>query len=92
MKRLNWVLIGVVVFCLAIIPLLGGCVSKSEFDALQAKYATLTQEKVGLEGELGKLQTDYTVVSKELTEIKKVYPPKDFASYSALSEWSSKHI
>jgi len=38
------------------------------------------------------LQAEYEAVNQELTEIKEVYPPRDFESYSELSEWVSKHI
>ena len=38
------------------------------------------------------LQADYTVVKNQLDAISKVYPPRDFNSYSELSEWVSKHI
>ena len=43
MKRFNWLLIGLVILCLGMIPL-AGCVSKSEYEALQAENATLLQE------------------------------------------------
>jgi len=85
MKRLNWVLIGVVILCLAIVPLLGGCVAKSKYEALQADYQAL-------QADYDALNADYQAASSELADIKAVYPPRDFESYSELSEWANKHI
>lgn len=59
MKRFNWVLIGVMISVLAIV-LLAGCVSKSEFEVLQAEHATLMQEKASLTAELQQAQSDLT--------------------------------
>ena len=105
MKRLNWVLPGVVIFCLAIVLLLGGCVSKSEYEALQAEHATLVEENTSLQAELegvqsdltnlqgdhDKLTADYEAVNKELDEIKKVYPPRYFDNYNKLEDWVDEH-
>ena len=33
------------------------------------------------------LQADYEAVNNELTEIKEVYPPRDFSSLSELQDW-----
>jgi len=70
MKRSNWLLIGLVVGCLTIVPLLG-CVgvSQSEFEALQSEYEAVNQD---------------------LTEIKEVYPPKNFPDAGALETWLSE--
>ncbi len=84
MKRFNWLLIGLVVLCLTTVPL-AGCVAKSEYEALQA-------ELDGLQSDLTDLQADYGAASEELAEIKEVYPPRDFSSYSELSEWVSNHV
>lgn len=45
MKRFNWLLIGLMVLCLATVPL-AGCVgvSQSEYEALQAEYEALQAE------------------------------------------------
>lgn len=66
MKRFNWLLIGLVVLCLAVV-VLAGCVSKSEFEALQGEYTALLQEKASLiqensslKGKVEELQSDLT--------------------------------
>ena len=84
MKRFNWLLMGMVILCLTIIPL-AGCVSQSEYEALQAEYESL-------QASYDSLNADYDSVSQELAEIKEFYPPKDFSSYSELSEWVSNHV
>jgi hypothetical protein len=105
MKRLNWGLIGVVILCLAIVPLLGGCVPKSEYEALQAEHAALVQENTSLKAELvgvqsdltslqgdyDALNTDYQAASEELADIKEVYPPTYFDNYNELDSWVSEH-
>lgn len=48
MKGFNRLLIGVVFLCLATIPL-AGCVSKSEFETLQAEFEALQNENTSLE-------------------------------------------
>ena len=114
MKRFRWVLIGVIISVLAIV-LLAGCVSKSEYEALQTEFAALTQENASLKGENTSLKTElagtqsdltnvqaehdalqakhdelnanYEAASKELAEIKEVYPPRDFSSLKELQDW-----
>jgi len=87
MKRFNWLLIGLVVLCLAIIPL-GGCgVSQSEYDALQAENASLEADLQAAQSDLASLQADYEATSNELAEINEVYPPRDFSSITELEEW-----
>jgi len=94
MKRFKWLLIGLVV-SLAIVPL-AGCVgvSKSEFEALQAEHATLVDENSSLKAQLQEVHSDltnvqgnYDAVNEELSEIKEVYPPRDFSSLSELQGW-----
>ena len=72
MKHFKWLLIGFAFLCLAVLPL-AGCVSKSEYEALQADYDELNAE----------LQS----VKAELAQIKEVYPPEDFPSLTALNDW-----
>ncbi len=125
MKRFNWLLIGLLVLCLAMVSLVG-CVSKSEYEALQAEHATLVEENSSLKAELQSVQADLTSVqaelttvqadltsvqtdlanlqsnynklnasyeaaSKELAEIKEVYPPRYFDNYNELDNWVSEH-
>ena len=104
MKRFNWLLVGLVVLCLLIISLTG-CVSKSEYEALQADYQVLQDENTTLKAELqaaqsdltnlrgdyDALNTDYQAASEELAKIKKVYPPKYFDSYDKLKDWVDEH-
>lgn len=80
-----WVLTGIVALSLVSVILSTGCVAKSEYEALQAQYATLQTE-------YATLQTEYNTVSEELSDLKKIYPPRDFASVTELEEWVSKHI
>ena len=94
MKRSNWLLIGLLVLCLAIIPLAGCGVPQSEYEALQGENATLVEENtslkaelVGVQSDLAKAQADYEAASNELAEIKEVYPPRDFSSLSELQDW-----
>ena len=101
MKCFKWLLIGSVV-SLAIVPL-AGCmgIPQSEYEALQAENAALIDENTGLKAQFQTAQADltnkqadyealnadYEAVSQELTEIKGVYPPKDFSSLSELQDW-----
>ncbi len=39
------------------------------------------------QSEFDALQADYEAVNQELTEIKEVYPPRDFSSLSELQDW-----
>lgn len=52
-----------------------GCVSKSDYNELQVK--------------LDSVQNQYDGVNKELNEIKKVYPLRDFTSLTELQDWIS---
>ena len=95
MKRFNWLLTGLMILCLAMV-LLAGCVPKSEYEALQAEHATLMQENTSLKGKLAEAQSDltnaqadYEAASKELAEIKQVYPLKYFPDANALAKWLS---
>lgn len=38
------------------------------------------------------LQTNFETLQKELTDIKKIYPPHDFTSVKELQDWMSKNI
>lgn len=114
MKRFNWLLIGFISLCLAMV-LLAGCVSKSEYEALQVEQATLVDENNSLKAELQEVQADltsaqadltrvqadydtlkadneklkgnYETATKELAQIKEVYPPRDFSSLKELQDW-----
>lgn len=86
MKRFNWLLIGLVVLCLAMVPL-AGCVSKSEYEALQADYDALNANNETLQADYDELNANYEAVEEELAEIKEVYPPRDFSSLSELTDW-----
>ena len=87
MKRFNWLLIGTVILSLAMVLLVGCGVAKSEYEALQAEYAALEAELETVRSDLSNLQAEYDAVSQELTEIEKVYPPRDFSSLSELQDW-----
>ena len=56
MKRFNWLLVGFMVLCLAIIPLAGCGISKSEHEALQTDYEAL-------QGENATLAEEYRLIS-----------------------------
>jgi outer membrane murein-binding lipoprotein Lpp len=86
MKRFNWVLIGVIISVLAIV-LLAGCVSQSEYDALQADYDALKADNEALQADYDALNVDYQAASNELAQINEVYPPRDFSSLSELQDW-----
>jgi len=86
MKRFNWLLIGLVVLCLAMVPL-AGCVAKSEYEALQADYDALNADNDALQADYDELYTNYAAVEAELADIQQVYPPRDFATRQALVEW-----
>ena len=57
MKRFNWLLIGLIVLCLATVPL-AGCtgVSQSEYEALQADYDELNTNYAAVEAELAEYE------------------------------------
>lgn len=67
MKRFNWLLVVLVVLCLAMIPL-AGCISKSKYEALQAEQATLLEENTSLKVELEGVQSDLVGVRSDLVE------------------------
>ena len=79
MKGFNWLLIGLVVVLLAMVSLVG-CVSKSEYEALQA-------ENEVLQADYDELKANYEATNSELAAIKEVYPPRDFSSLSELQDW-----
>lgn len=94
MKRFKWLLVGLVVLCLAMVSLAGCGVPQSEYEALQGENATLVEENtslkaelVGVQSDLAKAQADYEAASNELAEIKEVYPPGDFSSRRELEDW-----
>lgn len=60
MKRSNWVLVGLLILFLTMIPLAGCGVPKSEYEALEAEHATLVEEKNSLTTELDEVQSDLT--------------------------------
>jgi cell division protein FtsL len=60
---------------------------EAEKQTLQDNYDKLIGEQKTLQTEKDTLQTNYNAVNKELTEIKKVYPPRDFSSLSELRNW-----
>ena len=72
MKRFNWLLIGVIVFSLAVLPL-AGCVSKSEYEALQAEHASLMQENTSLKSENTGLEAELKAVQSDLTNVQADY-------------------
>lgn len=70
MKRFKWFLIGLVVFCLAIIPLAGCGVPQSEYEALQAEHAALVEENGSLKAELAGVQSDLTSLQTDYDTLK----------------------
>lgn len=86
MKRFNWLLIGLVVLCLAMVPL-AGCVAKSEYEALQADYDELEANYETLQADYDELDANYVAVEAELADIQQVYPPRDFSSLQELQDW-----
>ena len=84
MKRFNWLLIGSVVLCLALVLLVGCGVSKSKYEALQSEYEAS-------QADYDELNANYVAKKNELAEIKEVYPPRDFSSLSELQEWLLKN-
>jgi len=79
MKRFNWLLIGLVVLCLAMVPL-AGCVAKSEYEALQAENAALVEENTSLKAELAEIKE------------KGVYSLGQFPSIAELTVWAQLHM
>ena len=121
MERSHWLLLGSLILSLVVVGLTG-CVSKSEYEALQAKHAALIEKSDNLTAELDVARTDLTkrqadfkelnakyaelnikyegakseaesarsasqAASSELSQIKKVYPPRDFSSLTELRNW-----
>ncbi len=102
MKRFKWLLIGLMAVGLVMIPLTG-CMGvpqsgfealQADYEALQAEHATLADENTSLkaqfqaaQADLTNKQADYDALNEELTEIKEVYPPRDFSSLSELQDW-----
>ncbi len=72
MKHFSWLLMGFMLLFLAVLPL-AGCVSKSQYEALQAKHTVLIEEN--------------TTLKAELAQIERVYPPRHFNSTSELQNW-----
>ena len=86
MKRFNPLLIGLLVLCLAMVSL-AGCVSKSEYETLQADYDELEANYETLQADYNELDANYVAVEAELADIQQVYPPTDFSSLSELQDW-----
>ena len=86
MKRFNSLLIGLVVLCLAMVSL-AGCVSKSEYETLQADYDELEANYETLQADYDELDANYVAVEAELADIQQVYPPRDFSSLQELQDW-----
>lgn len=59
----------------------------ADYGQLNTQHETLQTELNALQEEKESLQTDYSALDSELTEIKKVYPPRDFSSRRELEEW-----
>jgi len=72
MKRFNWLLIGLVVLCLAMVPL-AGCVSKSKYEALREDYEVLQEDKASLEREMESLKEELENLEESLSLYKDTY-------------------
>lgn len=84
MKRHKlWATIGVVVLLLTVTALTG-CVSKSEYEALQADYATLLQENNSLEADVERTQSDLANLQADYNTMKADYDELN-ANYGAVS-------
>lgn len=70
MKGFNRLLIGVVFLCLATIPL-AGCVSKSEFETLQAEFEALQSENASLEATNEQYSEELEVKNATIQEMQK---------------------
>lgn len=70
MKGFNRLLIGVVFLCLATIPL-AGCVSKSEFETLQAEFEALQSENASLEATNEQYSEELEVKNATIQETQK---------------------
>jgi len=84
MKRFKWLQIGLTLLILAAV-LLAGCVSKSEYEALQTEQAALVQEKASLTSELQQVQSDLTSVQAEYDAQKADYDELN-ADYEAANQ------
>ncbi len=60
---------------------------KEDYDTLNNENDTLESDLGTLQGEKQSLQDNYTAVNSELTEIQKVYPPRNFSSLRELTDW-----
>ena len=83
MNHSKWLLTGTLVLCLAVLPLVG-CVSKSDYEALEAEYATLTAELDSVSSNLTNLQADYQMLKVHSDELTTKYETakKDYDSAS----------
>jgi len=79
MKRFNWLLMGIMVLSISIIPLTG-CASQLGIEILQAELANLAEENSELEADLAStnaelvsLQTDYDALSASYDELNEDY-------------------
>ena len=87
MKRFNWLLIGSVVLCLALVLLAGCGIPQADYDELNTEHTALQADYDELDAEYTTLQADYEAVQNELAEIKEAYPPEDFPSLTVLNDW-----
>jgi len=93
-----WWLIGLLVLVIVLVLML---VARSDYEALQADYDALQQQNSSLSSQLQQAQSDltslradydelnadYEAVSRELADIRAVYPPRDFSSFNGLQNW-----
>jgi len=94
MKKRWFLLVALVTAILASLVLAGCGTSQSGYDellaektALEADLQTLNTFYTNLQSEQASLQAEYDAVNDELTAIKEVYPPRDFASPVELEDW-----
>jgi len=101
-KRLNPLLMWLLVFCLATIPLTG-CVSKSEFETLQAEFESLRSEKASLaalnernaaeievkNAALEEIQDELNSIKEELSSTKQELDSAETRYSDALNELES---
>lgn len=100
MNRRNLSIIFLTLLCLSMFALTG-CISKSDYEALEAELesqkninSTLTSEKSALSSEVSSLESDlqnlqaqYDAKESELEDIKDTYPPRDFDTVGELRNW-----
>ena len=89
MKRFNWLLIGLLVLCLAMIPLAGCGISKSEHETLQADYEALQTENASLVGENTTLKAELDGVESDLTKAQADYKALQTEHATLVKEKSS---